>query len=103
MAEHFKLTYDLFCSAEDAERLDTEAGDNLFCDRESHSGGFANPDHMTRVQEPCRHQISTFCPVREEDEVFLDLTAEEARLLAALMGSRAEPALQATADRWSTG
>jgi hypothetical protein len=99
MADHFRLTYYLFCSAEEAERLYTEAGDNLFCDCDTHLGGFANPDHMTRVHEPCRHQVSTFSPVRDDDEVFLELTVDEARALAGLLAPCTDPELRSAADQ----
>jgi hypothetical protein len=99
MADRFRFTHFLRCSAAEAERLFLEAGDEVFCDCETHVGGFANPDHMTRVPEPCRHEFSTMAPVREEEIVFLELTEAEARALAAVLPSPSAPAVKAVAEQ----
>jgi len=101
MADRFKLTFYLRCSAEDASRLYAEAADDLFCDCHTHLGGVANPDHMTRVLEPCRHELSTMAPFREQTEVFLDLTKDEALALADLLAPCTDPTLRAVGDQLS--
>ena len=100
MADRFRFTYYLRCrGAAEAERLFLQAGDAVFCDCETHVGGFANPDHMTRVPEPCRHEFSTMAPVREEEVVFLELTEAEARALAAALPSPTDQAVKAVAEQ----